>query len=184
MGFDFSKYKRIILIGNSGSGKSWLSKRIAGITGYPLFHLDKEHWRPNMAMAPREEKIARQQEIISGEEWIIDGNFSSTLELRFAAADLIVFFDVKRLMCLVGVIQRNKKKRTDMPDYWTEPKIPSKEFFKFCKYMWQFPKTSRQAIIDLHEKYPEKEFLHIKNRRQVRKILKEDDHVRNNNNRY
>jgi len=172
MGFDFAKYNRIILVGNSGSGKSWLSKRIAERTGYPLFHLDKEHWKPDMVMAPREERIARQKEIISGEKWIIDGNFDSTMEIRFAAADLIIFFDINRLICISGVIKRNKKKRTDMPDYWEEPKLFGKEFFKFCKYIWQFPKTAgRKTIIDLHEKYPEKEFLHIKSRRKVKKLL-------------
>jgi len=171
-GFDFTKYNKIILVGSGGSGKSWLSKRIAEITDYPLFHLDKEFWKPNMVMTPREERIARQQEIIGGEKWIIDGNFNSTMELRFAAADLIIFLDLNRLICISGVIKRNKKKRTDMPDYWEEPKLFGKEFFEFCKWIWNFRKTGKQTIISLHEKYPEKEFLHIKSRRQVKKLLK------------
>ncbi|MCL2407006.1 MAG: hypothetical protein FWC95_03680 [Defluviitaleaceae bacterium] len=43
---DILSYSKIILVGKSGSGKFWLSKRIAEITGYPLYHLDKEFWRP------------------------------------------------------------------------------------------------------------------------------------------
>jgi adenylate kinase family enzyme len=170
-GFDFSQYNRIILVGNSGSGKSWLSKRIAGITGYPLFHLDVEHWKPGWIMQSREEKIARQKEIIGGEKWIIDGNYSSTMEIRFAAADLIIFMDINRLQCIISAAKRTGKKRSDLPDYLTESSMFSKEFFQFCKDIWNFPKENGKNIINLHEKYPGKEFLHIKSRRQIKSLL-------------
>jgi len=171
-GFDFSKYNRIILVGSMGSGKSWLSKRIAEITGYPLFHLDVEHWKPGWVADSKEEKIARQQEIISGEKWIIDGNYGSTMELRFAAADLIIYLDINRLVCMWSAAKRTGKKRSDLPDYLEEPKVTSKVFLDICKWIWQFRKKSGKTIMSLHEKYPEKEFLHIKSRRQVKKLLK------------
>ena len=34
-----------------------LAKQIADTTGYPLYHLDVEFWRPGWIMTPREEKI-------------------------------------------------------------------------------------------------------------------------------
>jgi len=172
MGFDFTKYNRIILVGSGGSGKSWLSKKIAEITGYPLFHLDAEHWKPGWVMSSNEEKVARQQEIISGEKWIIDGNYSGTMELRFAAADLIIFLDINRLVCFWSVARRAGKKRSDLPDYLEEPKIFNKEFWVFGKWVWNYRKTGGKKIMSLHEKYPEKEFLHIKSRRKVKKLLK------------
>jgi len=52
-GFDFAKYSRIILVGSPGSGKSWLSKRIAQITGYQLIHLDLEFHLPGWQRVPR-----------------------------------------------------------------------------------------------------------------------------------
>ena len=171
-GFDFAKYKRIILIGSPGSGKSWLSKRIAEITGFPLYHLDKEYWQPDWVLLPRAERIVREQEFISGEKWIIDGNYNGTMELRFAPADLVIFLDISRLICLLGAAGRTGKKRSDLPDYLKEPPIFNGEFLKFCKYIWEFPKTDRNTIINLREKYPEKEFLHIKSRREVRNLIK------------
>jgi len=36
-------YKKIILVGSPGSGKSYLSKIIAKYTGYTLIHLDNEY---------------------------------------------------------------------------------------------------------------------------------------------
>ena len=169
--FDFSKYNRIILIGCMGSGKSWLSKRIAEITGYPLFHLDVEHWKPGWVMSSKEEKIARQQEIISGEKWIIDGTYGSTMEIRFAAADLIIYLEINRFVCIWSAAKRTGKKRSDLPDYLEEPNIFGKEFIKFCKWIWSYPKTERQTVINLHEKYPEKAFLRIKSRREMKRLL-------------
>ncbi|MCL2514071.1 MAG: topology modulation protein [Oscillospiraceae bacterium] len=181
MNFDFSKYNKIILVGSGGSGKSWLSKRIAEIVGYPLYHLDVEHWKPGWVMPPKEERAAWQREIMSGEKWIIDGNYHSTLELRFAAADLIVFLDINRVICLISAIKRQGKKRSDLPDY-LEEKLFSKDFFEFLKWIWGYPKNSekgQKTIMDLHEKYPEKEFLRIKSRKSVNKLIKENSHEYN-----
>jgi N-acetylmuramoyl-L-alanine amidase len=36
----------------------------------------------------------------------------------------------------------------------------------------KFLKNNKKKIMDLHEKYPDKEFLRIKSRRQVNKLLK------------
>ena len=159
-----------------GSGKSYLSKRIAQITRYPLFHLDVEHWKPGWVADSNEEKIARQQEIISGEKWIIDGTYGSTMELRFSAADLIIYLEINRFVYMWSAVKRTGKKRSDLPDYLEEPKIFSRDFFQFCTWIWTFSKNNKQRIMDLREKYPGKEFLHIKSRRQVKKILKEHDH--------
>jgi adenylate kinase family enzyme len=172
MGFDFTEYKRIILIGSPGSGKSWLSKRIAEITGLPLIHLDNEYHLPGWERTPREEWDLKQQKFIAGAEWIIDGNYNRTMEIRFAAADLIVFLDINRLLCIWSAAKRTGKKRSDLPDYLDEPPALSKEFFKFCKFIWEFPNESKKKIIDLRKKYPEKEFLHIKSRREVKRLFK------------
>ena len=172
MAFDFTKYNRIILIGRIGSGKSWLSKKIAAITGLPLIHLDNEYHLPGWEKPPREEWDAKIQSLISGEKWIIDGNYDRTMEPRFAAADLIIWLDINRFVCMLSAAKRTGKKRSDLPDYLEEPKVLSKEFLKFCiSSIWTFNKWGYKTIISLREKYPEKEFLHIKSRREVKKIL-------------
>jgi len=39
---NISDYNRIIIVGNNGSGKSFLSKELSVITGLPLIHLDAD----------------------------------------------------------------------------------------------------------------------------------------------
>jgi len=169
---DIRTYNKIILVGAGGSGKSWLAKRIAALTGYPLYHLDKEFWRPGWVMTPRDEKIARQNEIISGDKWIIDGNYNSTLETRFAAADLIIYLDISRIVAIMSAAKRSGKKRSDLPDYLEEHTAFNKEFIQFAKWIWYYPKDGRKTIMDLHEKYPDKAFLRIKSRRAVKRMVR------------
>lgn len=165
-----SKYKRIILVGSGGSGKSWLAKQLANITGYKMIHLDCEFWQPNWTKTPKEEWIEKQKGFIKGEKWIIDGNYNSSMELRFAAADLVIFLDINRFICMWSAYKRHGKKRSDLP-YYLEEKM-NYEFIDFLKYIWTFKKTGKKRKLDLHEKYPESEFLVLKSRRMVREFLK------------
>ena len=52
---------------------------------------------------------------MSGERWIIDGNYGSTMELRMAACDTVIFHDYPAELCLEGIEARKGKPRPDMP---------------------------------------------------------------------
>jgi len=162
-------YSRIIIVGNNGSGKSFLAKRLADISGLPLVHLDLEFWRPNWEKPPKEEWIKKQMELISEEKWIIDGNHTDTMELRFESADLIIFLDINRFICMASVFIRNGKKRSDMPQYLEERL--DMELFKFYKGLWNFSKTRKRIIMDLHRRYHDKPFFVIESRRKMKKLL-------------
>lgn len=165
------EHNRIIIVGNNGSGKSFLSKELSVITGLPLVHLDAEFWRPKWEKPPKAEWIKKQREFTEKEKWIIDGNHTDTMELRFQSADLIIFPDINRFICLAGVFKRWGKKRPDMPQYLEERF--DMEFLKFLKGLWNFPKTRKCIIMNLHKKYPDKPFFVIKSRRRMNNLLKQ-----------
>ncbi len=162
------KYKRIIIIGSAGSGKSYLAKKIAEATGYPLIHLDNEFWKPGWIETPRDEWIEKQKKLIDCEKWIIEGNYDSTLEMRFKACDAVIFLDINRFVCIYGAIKRHGRKRSDLPDYCAEKY--NKDFFDFLKWIWNFPKRSRNKIFELHEQYSDKPFFVIKRRQEGKKF--------------
>lgn len=162
-------YRRIMIVGNNGSGKSYLSKELATITGLPLIHLDLEFWRPNWEQPPKEEWIRRQAELISREQWIIEGNHTGTMGMRFEAADLMIFLDVNRLVCLAGILKRNGKKRSDWPEYLEERL--DREFLRFLKGLWTFSKTRKRTILGLHEAHPDKPFFVIRGRREMNRLI-------------
>lgn len=163
------KFNRIIIIGSAGSGKSYLAKKIAEITGYPLIHLDNEFWNPGWVKTPRDEWIKKQKNMMASEQWIIDGNYDSTLELRFEACDVIIFLDINRFICMLGAIKRHGKKRSDLPDY-CEEKF-DKEFLEFLKWIWSFSKVSKPKILALRKAYQDKSMIVLKSRGEVKKFL-------------
>lgn len=162
---------RIIIVGNNGSGKSYLAKELSIITGLPLVHLDVEFWLLNWQVPPKDDWIRKQRELISKGKWIIEGNHTDTIEIRFEATDLVIFLDINRLVCLASVIKRNGKKRSDTKQY-KEEKF-DKRFFKLCKGLWYFSKKRKPIINGLHKKYPEKQFFIINSRREMNKFLKQ-----------
>lgn len=165
------EYNRIIIVGNNGSGKSFLAKELSVLIGLPLVHLDVEFWRPNWEKPPKEEWINKQSELTAKEKWIIDGNHTDTMELRFKAADIVIFLDINRFVCLTSVLLRNGKKRSDTPQY-LEEKLDI-GFLNFCKGLWNFSKTRKPTIMNLHMKYPHKPFFAIDSRRKMKELLKQ-----------
>ncbi|MCL2376921.1 MAG: hypothetical protein FWC76_05925 [Defluviitaleaceae bacterium] len=161
-------YKRIAIVGSGGSGKSTLARQISATTGLPLVHLDMEFWRPGWEQTPQNEWIAKIETLIQRESWIIDGDYGSTLAMRFAAADLVIFLDISRFICLFRVLKRKNKARTDFPDF-----LEDKLDWVFLKWIWKFPKNNRKHILKLHEKYSDTIFIVIRNKAELKKLLEE-----------
>ena len=164
-------YKRIMLLGNSGSGKSWTAQRLGEKTGYPVIYLDKECWQPGWTYPPQEEWEKKNREYISGREWIIDGNHHETLEMRVEAADLILLFDINRLLCIYSVWKRHGHKRVDFPDYLDEKK--DRAFWQFLGWVWKFPEKCRPGILNIRKNHPEIMFLTFRTRKEVSEFLNE-----------
>lgn len=83
----------------------------------------------------------------------------------------IIFLDINRRICLLEVLRRRGKKRTDMPAY-LEEKI-DKNYIKFCRGLWNFNKIRKKQIVELHKNNPNKAFLVLSSRREVEKIISE-----------
>lgn len=163
--------KRVIIIGNCGSGKSWLSGEIAKKTGLPVVHLDSLLWRPGWTQAPREEFDALLAAELEKPEWIIDGNFNRTLPLRLSYCDTVIFLDFSRLVCLWGVTSRKLKNlgrtRDDMGEGCPEKLSVD---WSFYKDIWQYNKRNYERYTRLlGETKVEKHI--FKSRRQLRHYL-------------
>ena len=164
-------YKRIMLLGNSGSGKSWTAERLGKKTGYPVIYLDLECWQAGWKYPPEAEGYEKNREFVNKEEWIIDGNHHETMEMRFQAADLILFFDISRLQCVYSVWKRHGHKRVDLPDYLEEKR--DKNFYQLLKWTWDFPKKRRPGLLSIFEKYQDKTILTFRTRKEAEAFLEE-----------
>ena len=159
--------KRIIVIGCPGSGKSTFSKSLSAKMGIPLFHLDMMFWNANRTTVEKTVFRQRLSNILQLEEWIIDGNYQSTIELRLQVCDTVFFLDYSLDTCLDGVRSRRGKARTDMP--WTEKE--NEEDAEFIEFIKKYRSESRPVVMELLEKYKNKKIYVFKERSEAERFL-------------
>lgn len=84
--------KKVIVIGCPGSGKSTFSKSLHKITGIPLYHLDMMYWNADKTTVEKSVFRERLSKTLQTNEWIIDGNYNSTMELRLQECAQLFFW--------------------------------------------------------------------------------------------
>ena len=157
--------KKIIVIGCSGSGKTTFAEKLRDKIGIELFYLDAIWHRPDRTHISREEYDARLSKILALDSWIIDGNYSRTIETRMAACDTVFFFDLPVEVCLEGAISRLGKARYDMP--WIDTELDP----KLKRDIEEFPSKNLPAIYALLDKYSDKNITVFKSREEADEFL-------------
>ena len=162
--------ERILIIGCSGSGKSRLARRLGQKLGLPVVHLDQLWWKENWQNVTVEEFDSRLAMALEMERWIIDGNYSRTMEERLMKCDTVIYLDFSRWACLLGMCQRildnRGKTRPDMP-----AGCPERFSWEFVKWIWGFNKNNRVQNYTYLAKAKHAKAVVLKNRKEVRRFL-------------
>lgn len=156
---------KAIVIGCPGSGKSTFAKKLSEYTNTPLCYLDRMNWNSDKTSVSRVIFDKRLSEVMQKDEWIIDGNYMRTMEMRMAKSDVIYLFDLPTDVCIGGVRERLGKKHEDLP--WIETEIDD-DFINFIK---DFKTESIPKIYKLTDKYSSKKIIGFKSRRDAEKYL-------------
>jgi adenylate kinase family enzyme len=169
--FPESPLRRILILGPSGSGKSTVCKRIGEILGIPAVHLDMHYWNPNWVETPKNEWPDKVKKLIASEAWVMDGNYTSTLKIRADAADTLIFLDMTRRMSyfriFVRFLRNRGKTRGDVAEG-----CPEKIDLDFIKWIWDYPRTRKPAILRFFEKLiPSKNVYILHNQKEVEDFL-------------
>ena len=147
--------KRIIVIGSPGAGKSTLSRQLRDKTGLPLYYLDMIWHLPDKTNITKDEFDEKLAEILKTDNWIIDGNYGRTIEMRLKCCDTVFLLDYPLEVCLEGAKARVGIKREEIP--WVEEELDE----EFRQWIIDFPKTSLPQIYRLLEQYREGKEIHI-----------------------
>ena len=98
--------QRILVTGCCGAGKSTFSKKLQSILKLELIHLDQYYHKPNWEETEQKEWEKTVNELVEKPSWIMDGNYSETMEVRIKSADTIIYLDYPILKCFWRVIIR------------------------------------------------------------------------------
>lgn len=158
--------KRIAIIGLPGSGKSTFAIALGKILRLPVHHLDK-HMFDGKTKRNREEFLSVKKALVKEEAWIIEGCSISTLEMRFARADTIIYLNLPRLLCLWRIGKRMLTSDTHL----SETGCLKGMNWPLIKYIWNFERDKRGEIDDLRKRYPQVNFLVFHNSTEVERYL-------------
>ena len=157
--------KKVIVIGCPGSGKSTVSRALHNKTGIPLYHLDMMYWNADKTTVEKSMFLERLSVVLEKDEWIIDGNYGATMELRMAACDTVIFLDCPLDVCLDGIRARRGKPRSDMP--WIE----TEEDAEFIEFIKSYNEQQKPKVLELLEKYDDKNIIILRSREQADAFL-------------
>lgn len=166
---------RIAIIGCSGAGKSTFSRRLGEVLGRPVTHLDAIYWQPGWKKPDRPQWVERNRQMVTATDWIIDGNYGSTLDIRLDAADTVVFLDAPRWRCIWGFLYRCYFDRghPDLPAGCPEPLLPRKDMRDHVRYLWNYPKNQRPRTLEKLERLrPDKRIVILNSRRDADLFLR------------
>ena len=154
-------FRKIIVIGSPGAGKSTFSRRLRNITSLPLYHLDMINHKPDRTTVSQEEFDKQLSEILRSDKWIIDGNYQRTIELRLEQCDTVFLMDFPLEVCLAGAAARIGTKRDDLP--WVEGEFDE----EFRQWIVDFPNEKLPQIYQMLEHYKDKTIVIFKSRQEA-----------------
>lgn len=169
-------YKRIHIIGSTGSGKTYLARNLSGQLNIPHFELDKVMWSNSVEFAgknPPEIRDRLLENIIGEEEWIIEGIYYKWVMRSFEEADIIIFLTPKPMVRAIRIVLRFIKQRIGLE------KANYKQTFKglidMLEWNYKFDSENKNKIHELLEHHKGKLIIVNSNKKVLSmKIFKEE----------
>ncbi|MEO0473891.1 MAG: shikimate kinase [Bacteroidota bacterium] len=170
--------KRINVIGTSGSGKTTFASALAHQLNYPHIEMDALFWGKNWHESSDDVFFARIAEALDQENWVLDGNYSRTTEVKWQNVDTVIWIDYSFLRTLYQAISRAINRIITQKELW--PDTNNRETFQllFSKdsiVLWMlktyFPKRKRYHDMIQSNTYPHIQFIRLRSPKACRRFL-------------
>ena len=140
--------KRVMIVGQPGSGKSTLARHLGELTGLPVVHVDRIHYRSGWQERPPQEKIELALASHAEPDWIFEGGLSATYDERLRRADTLIVLDLPFWRRFWRVVRRTLRyygrSRPDMAEGCKE-----RFAWDFLKWIWDTRNTGRDKLHEL-----------------------------------
>ena len=162
---------KIRIIGCSGSGKTYLAKRLAKKYNIPNFDLDVIQWDNSQnsygVKMPIEKRGQMLNDILQHSDWIIDGVYYAWVQKSFEDADVIYVLDMPKWLYRFRIIKRFIRRRVGLEK---GKKETLKSVYNLLKWTDTFQNTNMKEIVRILETYKEK-VVFIKKKAEIDRIL-------------
>jgi adenylate kinase family enzyme len=171
--------KKINIFGCPGAGKSTFARILGRILNLDVYYLDTIYWKPNWVSLPLDQFKEEIKKISLKEQWIIEGNYSKTLNERLTYSSFNIYLNINKWTCLFSAIKRyfkyKHKSRVDITRGCDE--TLDKEFITF---IWHYKKNYQRENLQILEQIGIP-YLVISSRHQLKVLLKKVNSCKNKN---
>lgn len=115
---DYLPPNRIAIVGTTGSGKSTLGERLAARLDVPFVDLDALNWGPGWTPSPVPGFRRRAAAALSGERWVVAGNYRELRDIVWGAADTLVWLDFPLPLVLWRLLRRTLRRVVTQEELW------------------------------------------------------------------
>ncbi len=164
------KLNKIYIVGNVGSGKTTLSKRLSKKLGIKHFEVDNiAHKNTEMGRIKQsdDEQINEFRKINEEKSWIVEGTFRPSCKFLLENADLIVFLDPTLRIRKYRIVKRFIKQQIGLE------KSHYKSDLKMLKAMFRWTsdfEKNRNKFEEMMKPYNEKLKI-IRTRKEIKLFL-------------
>ncbi|MEQ1665953.1 MAG: AAA family ATPase, partial [Bdellovibrionales bacterium] len=157
--------KKINVVGTSGSGKSTFSKRLSQILNISYVEMDKVFWGPNWYWPTDEDFFGKLQNELRQDSWILDGNYTRTIPIKWEKVDTVIWLDYPFLTTLFRSIRRAFLRSLTQEELWEDTgnrESFNKSFFSKDSIILWMIKTHNQVRKKYESYLVDPKFSHIK----------------------
>jgi adenylate kinase family enzyme len=145
--------RRVVVTGMAGAGKSTFSRALSARTGLPVIVLDVHFWRPGWTEPAEAEWREKQDRLLAGDDWIADGNYPATLDLRLGRADTVVFLDTRWWICAGRALVRGVRARPagfELPAGCDQSRVRRlRDEWRLAWRIWRVRRSERETELQI-----------------------------------
>lgn len=110
--------QRIVIIGNSATGKTTMARELALKLNCTHIERDALQWEAGWQKATDEAFRAKVTDAVQAERWVADGNFSRLRDTVWGHADTLIWLDYPLWFILWRLTRRSWQRVRDQEDLW------------------------------------------------------------------
>lgn len=101
-------FARVFIMGNGGSGKTWLAQRIGERLGHPVIHLDDIHWEPGGYGVARDRTLRDTMVKTAAEtdRWVMEGVYGELANMALDRVTALIWIDLPEELCIANIKER------------------------------------------------------------------------------
>jgi len=119
---------KINVVGTSASGKSTFGRQLAIKLDIPFIEMDEVFWGADWREPPDTEFFPKLEAALSGKSWVLDGNYTRTIPIKWKDIDLVIWLDYSFSRILYQSITRAINRSYTKNELW--PNTGNRESFR------------------------------------------------------